>query len=103
MACFSVFVVLLTVFMEDGPDEEIGERHKWCEEHHPNLTVEECSNEAGTQIDPVARGRTRRPLLQQTYASRTRARARHIGRRRRIVFGIILSRPTNNPEYRSFK
>ena len=29
MACFSVFVVLLTVFMEDGPDEEIRERHKW--------------------------------------------------------------------------
>ena len=25
MACFSVFVVLLTVFMEDGPDEEIRE------------------------------------------------------------------------------
>jgi hypothetical protein len=41
MACFSVFVVLLTVFIKDGPDEEISE------EYHPNLTFEECSKEAG--------------------------------------------------------
>ena len=47
MACFLVFVVLLTVFMKDGPDEEIRERHKWCEEYHPNLTYEECSGETG--------------------------------------------------------
>jgi hypothetical protein len=46
-ACFLVFVLLLTAFMEDGPDAEAKERHKWCEEHHPNLTFEECSNEAG--------------------------------------------------------
>ena len=47
MACFIVFVVLLTVCMEDGPDEEIRERHKWCEEYHPRLTMEDCYNEAG--------------------------------------------------------
>ena len=47
MAGFLVFVLLLSVFMEDGPDEEIRERHKWCEEYHPHLTMEECSNEAG--------------------------------------------------------
>jgi hypothetical protein len=47
MACFSVFVVLLTVFIKDGPDEEIRERQKWCEEYYPNLTFEECSKEAG--------------------------------------------------------
>jgi hypothetical protein len=47
MACFLVFVVLLTVFMEDGSDEEIRERHKLCEEYHPNLTIKECSREAG--------------------------------------------------------
>jgi hypothetical protein len=46
-ACFSVLVLLLTVFMEDGPDAEAKERHKWCEEHRPNLTFEECSEEAG--------------------------------------------------------
>jgi len=46
MACFSVFVVLLTVFMEDGPDAEAKERHKWCKEYHPNLTYTECSAEA---------------------------------------------------------
>jgi len=46
-ACFSLFVLLLTVFMEDEPDAEAKERHKWCEEHHPNLTFEECSEEAG--------------------------------------------------------
>ena len=47
IACFLVFVLLLTVLMEDGPDEEIRERHKWCAEYHPNLTFEECSKEAG--------------------------------------------------------
>ena len=47
MACFLVFVLLLTVLMEDGPDEEIRERHKWCEEYHPSLTMEECYKEAG--------------------------------------------------------
>ena len=47
MACFSVFVLVLTVLMEDGPYEEIRERHKWCEEYHPSLTIAECSEEAG--------------------------------------------------------
>ena len=47
MACFLVFIVLLAVFAEDGPDEEIGERHKWCKEYHPSLTIAECSREAG--------------------------------------------------------
>jgi len=47
MACFSVFVVLLTVFIEDGPDEETKERRKWCAEYHPSLTIKECSKEAG--------------------------------------------------------
>ena len=47
MACFLVFVLLLTVLMEDGPDKEIRERHKWCAEYHPNLTIKECSKEAG--------------------------------------------------------
>lgn len=47
MACFSVFVVILTVFMEDGPDEEIRERRKWCDEYHPNVNFEECSKEPG--------------------------------------------------------
>jgi hypothetical protein len=46
-AGFLVFVLLLVVFIEDGPDEEAKERHKWCKEHHPSLTMEECSNEAG--------------------------------------------------------
>ena len=23
------------------------ERHKWCKEYHPSLTIEECSKEAG--------------------------------------------------------
>jgi len=46
-ACFLVFVVLLTVFMEDGPDAEAKERHKWCEEYHLSLTLKECSKEAG--------------------------------------------------------
>ena len=46
MACFSVLVVLLTVFME-APDEETKDRHKWCDEYHPDLTFEECSREAG--------------------------------------------------------
>jgi hypothetical protein len=39
--------IVLTVFVEDGPDEETKERRKWCEEYHPNLTFEECSKEAG--------------------------------------------------------
>jgi len=43
MACFSAFVVLLTVFMEDEPDAEANECQKWCEEYHPRLTFEECS------------------------------------------------------------
>jgi len=47
MGCFFLFVVILTVLMEDGPDEETRERHKWCEEYHPNLTFAECSKEAG--------------------------------------------------------
>jgi len=47
MGCFFLFVVILTVLMEDGPDEETRERHKWCEEYHPNLTFAECSEEAG--------------------------------------------------------
>ena len=47
MACFIVVVVPLIVFMEDGPNEETKERHKWCEEYHPSLTLEECSKEAG--------------------------------------------------------
>lgn len=50
MACFSVFVVLLTVFIEDGPDEEtkeLKEQAEWCAEYHPNLTASECSDEAG--------------------------------------------------------
>ena len=38
MACFLVFVLLLVVFMENGPNEEAKERHKWCDEYHPNLT-----------------------------------------------------------------
>ena len=47
MGCLLVFVFLLTVLMEDGPDAEIRERHKWCDEYHPNLTYAECSDEAG--------------------------------------------------------
>jgi hypothetical protein len=47
VACFLVFVLLLAVFIEDGPDEEIKERHKWCDKYHPNLTYAECSNEVG--------------------------------------------------------
>jgi len=46
MAGFLVFVLLLTAFMEDGPDEETKERRKWCEEYHPSLTIAECSEEA---------------------------------------------------------
>ena len=47
MACFLVFVLLLVVFMENGPNEEAKERHKWCDEYHPNLTFKECSKVAG--------------------------------------------------------
>jgi len=47
MGCFLVFVVILTVLMEDGPDEETRERHKWCKEYHPSLTIAECSTKAG--------------------------------------------------------
>ena len=27
--------------------QEIRERHKWCDEYHPNLTFKECSKVAG--------------------------------------------------------
>ena len=47
MGCFLVFVFLLSVLMDDGPDEETKERRKWCDEYNPNLTFEECSAEAG--------------------------------------------------------
>ena len=46
-ACFLVFMVLVAVFMDDRADEEIRERQKWCDEYHPNLTMAECSKEAG--------------------------------------------------------
>ena len=46
-AGFLVFVLLLAVLMEDGPNEGAKERHKWCDEYHPNLSFEECSTEAG--------------------------------------------------------
>ena len=31
-------MILLTVFIEDGSDEETKERRQWCDEYYPHLT-----------------------------------------------------------------
>ena len=38
---------LLNVYETEAARAKAIERHKWCEEYHPSLTMEECSNEAG--------------------------------------------------------
>ena len=46
---FTFFAMLLLLNMSKAEEASVEtiERLRWCEEHHPSLTFEECSEEAG--------------------------------------------------------
>jgi hypothetical protein len=51
---FIVWMILLALIfgfvlfmIADEPLQDTKEKIAWCEEYHPNLTIEECSREAG--------------------------------------------------------
>jgi hypothetical protein len=47
MLILAIIFGLVLYVIADEPLEDTKEKIAWCEEYHPNLTIEECSREAG--------------------------------------------------------
>ena len=58
--------------MEDGPDEETSERHKWCEEYHPNSHYQPFTTKPFMKIVVIATGVVSPVTLDSIYTIKFR-------------------------------